>query len=144
MDHEADHPSISDRRTHAMKNEHTAFQVSSMDESLAFYTQKLGLRLLSRKTNPEEKEDYAFLELEGGNLELIQRLADERFVKPTLRPPYCPHFAMVTDNMARTVAMIKAAQIPIVRGPLEIAGVETWVYISDPDNNVLEFVQWFK
>jgi lactoylglutathione lyase len=144
MDHEGDHPSLSDRRTHAMKNEHTAFQVSSMDESLAFYTQKLGLRLLSRKTNPEEKEDYAFLELEGGNLELIQRLADERFVKPTLRPPYCPHFAMVTDNMARTVAMIKAAQIPIVRGPLEIAGVETWVYISDPDNNVLEFVQWFK
>jgi lactoylglutathione lyase len=144
MHFEVDLPSISDWRTHAMKNEHTAFQVSNMDESLAFYTRKLGLRLISRKTNPEEKEDYAFLELEGGNLELIQRLADEPSVKPTLRPPYCPHFAMVTDNMAKTVAMIKAARIPIVRGPLEIAGLETWIYVADPDNNVLEFVQWFK
>jgi lactoylglutathione lyase len=127
-----------------MRFEHAAFQVSNMDESLAFYTRKLGLRLISRKTNPEEQEDYAFLELDGGNLELIQRLADERFAKPAIRPPYCPHFAMVTDNMAKTLAMIKAAQIPIVRGPLEIAGTETWIYISDPDNNVLEFVQWFK
>ncbi len=127
-----------------MKNEHTAFQVSNMDESLAFYTQKLGLQLISRETNPAEQEDYAFLELEGGNLELIQRLADEPFAKPVIRPPYCPHFAMVTDDMARTVAMIKAAGIPIVKGPLEIAGVETWIYVSDPDNNVIEFLQWFR
>jgi len=127
-----------------MKNEHTAFQVSNMDESLAFYTQKLGLRLISRETNPAEQEDYAFLELDGGNLELIQRLADEPFVKPSLRPPYCPHFAVVTNDMARTVAGIKAAGIPIVKGPLEIAGVETWIYVSDPDNNVLEFIQWYK
>jgi lactoylglutathione lyase len=132
------------RRVRAMKNEHTAFQVSKIDESVAFYTQKLGLRLISRETNPAEQEDYAFLELEGGNLELIQRLADEAFVKPSLRPPYCPHFAMATDDMARTVAMIKAAGIPIVKGPLEIAGVETWIYVSDPDNNVLEFIQWWK
>ena len=127
-----------------MRNEHTAFQVSNMDESLAFYTQKLGLRLISRETNPAEQEDYAFLELDGGNLELIQRLADEAFVKPSLRPPYCPHFAMATNDMVRTVAMIKAAGIPIVKGPLEIAGVETWIYVSDPDNNVLEFIQWAK
>jgi catechol 2,3-dioxygenase-like lactoylglutathione lyase family enzyme len=127
-----------------MKNEHTAFQVSNMDEALPFYTEKLGLRLISRSTNADEREDYAFLELEGGNLELIQRLADEPFVKPTIRPPYCPHFAMVTDDMAKTVAMIKAARIPIVKGPLEIAGEETWIYVSDPDNNVIEFIQWLK
>jgi lactoylglutathione lyase len=132
------------RGVHAMKNEHTAFQVSNMDESLAFYTQKLGLRLISREINPEEQEEYAFLELEGGDLELIQRVTDAPFVRPSLRPPYCPHFAMATDDMARTVAMIKAAGIPIVKGPLAIAGVETWIYVSDPDNNVLEFIQWYK
>jgi lactoylglutathione lyase len=127
-----------------MKNDHMAFQVSDMDRALAFYTQALGLRLISRNINPEEKEDYALLELEGGNLELIQRLVDEPFVKPSIRPPYCPHMALATDDMARTVAMINAAHIPIVRGPLEAAGVETWVYVSDPDNNVIEFIQWFR
>jgi len=127
-----------------MKNDHMAFQVSNMDESLRFYTQTLGLRLVSRNINPEEKEDYALLELEGGNLELIQRLVDEPFVKPSNRPPYCPHMALATDDMARTVAMINAAHIPIVRGPLEVAGAETWIYISDPDNNMIEFIQWFR
>jgi lactoylglutathione lyase len=127
-----------------MKNDHMAFQVSDMDRALAFYTQALGLRLISRNINPEEKEDYALLELEGGNLELIQRLVDEPFVKPSIRPPYCPHMALATDDMARTVAMINAAHIPIVRGPLEAAGAETWIYISDPDNNMIEFIQWFR
>jgi lactoylglutathione lyase len=127
-----------------MKNDHMAFRVSNMDKALAFYTQVLGLRLISRNINPEEKEDYALLALEGGNLELIQRLVDEPFVKPRIRPPYCPHLALATDDMDGTVAMIRAAHIPIVKGPLDIAGSETWIYISDPDNNVIEFSQWFR
>jgi catechol 2,3-dioxygenase-like lactoylglutathione lyase family enzyme len=45
-----------------------------MSESLQFYTQTLGLRLVFRNVNTEEQEDYALLELDGGNLELIQRL----------------------------------------------------------------------
>lgn len=127
-----------------MKNDHMAYQVSNMDRSLAFYTQKLGLRLLSRNVNAEEQEEYALLELDGGNLELIQRLTDEPFVPPAILPPYCPHLALSTDDMARTVATIQAAQIPIVKGPLEVAGHETWVYVRDPDNNVIEFIQWYR
>jgi lactoylglutathione lyase len=127
-----------------MKNDHMAFRVSNMDESLRFYAQTLGLQLISRNINPEEKEDYAILELEGGNLELIQRLADEPYPKPSIRPPYCPHLALATDDMAGTLEMIQTAHIPIVKGPLEIAGHETWIYISDPDHNVIEFIQWFE
>ena len=127
-----------------MKNDHVALRVSDMDASIAFYSQALGLRLLSRSTNPAEREEYAFLELEGGNLELIQRLSDEPFVRPVIEPPFCPHLALATDDMAETVARIRAAGIPIVRGPLEIAGEETWIYVSDPDHNVIEFIQWLK
>jgi lactoylglutathione lyase len=127
-----------------MKNDHVALRVSNMDASIAFYTRSLGLRLLSRSTNPAEREEYAFLELEGGNLELIQRLADEPYVKPSLLPPYCPHLALATEDMTSTVASIQAANIPILKGPLEIAGEETWIYITDPDDNVIEFIQWLR
>ena len=70
-----------------VKNDHVAFAVSNMDESIQFYTQALGLRLLSRNVNAEEREDYAFLELEGGNLELIQRLDGEPFEKTKMSRP---------------------------------------------------------
>ena len=46
-----------------------AFKVSSMDFSLRFFTEVLGLRLHFRHLNLIEQEDYAFLELEGGNNE---------------------------------------------------------------------------
>ena len=127
-----------------VKNDHVAFAVLNMDESIQFYTQALGLRLLSRNVNAEEREDYAFLELEGGNLELIQRLDGEPFEKRKIEPPYCPHLALATDDMAETLKVIQEKHIPIIKGPLEIEGAEKWIYISDPDNNVIEYIQWLK
>ncbi len=125
-----------------IKHDHVAFQVSNMDESLQFYTETVGLRLVFRNVNTEEQEDYAFLELDGGNLELIQRLGDEPFEKPQIKPPFCPHLALTTDDMTRTLRTIEEKHIPVVKGPLEIAGAERWVYVSDPDNNVIEYIQW--
>ena len=123
------------------KNDHTAFQVSNMDASIRFYTEALGLKLLFRHVNKEQREDYAFLELDGGNLELLQYLG-ARFEKPEIRPPYCPHLALATDDMDKTLRLFREHGIPIVKGPLEIPGEERWVYVSDPDNNIIEYIQW--
>jgi lactoylglutathione lyase len=114
-----------------------------MEQSIRFYTQVLGLRLLFRKVNTEEQEEYAFLELTGGNLELLQRLGGEPFAKPTIKPPYCPHLALTSEDMNRTLKLIEDHHIPVIKGPLENTG-STWIYISDPDNNVIEYVQWLK
>jgi len=124
-----------------MKNDHMAFEVSNMDQSIEFYTQVLGLRLLFRKVNTEEQEEYAFLELEDGNLELLQRLGGEPFAKPTIKPPYCPHLALTSEDMNRTLKLIEGHHIPVVKGPPENPGAEKWIYISDPDNNVIEYIQ---
>jgi lactoylglutathione lyase len=125
-----------------VKNDHMAFRVSNMDQSIQFYTQTLGLRLLFRNVNPDEQEDYAILELEGGNLELIQRLDGLPFEPPEIKPPYCPHLAFTSDDMDETLKMIAEKHIPVVTGPLEIEGAEKWIYIHDPDNNVIEYIQW--
>ena len=127
-----------------VKNDHMAFRVSNMDESIQFYTQTLGLRLLFRNINADVQEDYAILELEGGNLELIQRLSGEPFEAPEIKPPYCPHLAFTTDDMDATLKMIQEKHISVVTGPLEIEGAEKWIYIHDPDNNVIEYIQWLR
>jgi lactoylglutathione lyase len=123
------------------KNDHTAFRVSDLDVAIRFYTESLGLRLLFRNVNNEEHEAYAFLQLEGGNLELIQTL-NASFVRPKIEPPYCPHFALETEDMTKVLDMVRAKGINVVKGPLQIPGEERWLYVSDPDNNVIEYIEW--
>jgi catechol 2,3-dioxygenase-like lactoylglutathione lyase family enzyme len=77
-----------------------------MDQSLRFYTKVLGLRLLFREVNVEEQEDYSFLELEGGNLELLQWLGGKPFIKPRIKPPYCPHLALRSEDMPQILETI--------------------------------------
>jgi len=124
--------------------DHVAFQVGNMDVAIQFYVEKLGFALSSRAVNQEEREEYVFLALGDLRLELIQDLSQAAHQKPGIKPPYCPHLAIETDNMERAVAHLREKDVPIVRGPLAIEDEVTWVYFADPDNNVLEYVQWHR
>jgi len=126
------------------KYDHVAFQVSNMDAAIQFYVEKLNFTLASRAVNQDEMEEYVFLTLGDLRLELIQDLNQTAYEKPQIDPPYCPHLAIETDNIERAVARLKEEGVPIVRGPLAIEAEVTWVYFADPDNNVLEYIQWFK
>lgn len=121
--------------------DHTAFRVSDLSRSIAFYKSLLGAEVRCECINEEEREAYAFLELEGGSLELIQRLGED-YERPAIVPPYCPHFAVETEDMELTMGLIRENSAPIIRGPLEIVNKERWVYVADPDNNIVEFIEW--
>ena len=123
--------------------DHVAFQVSDLDSAIQFYVERLGFTLASKALNPAEGEAYSFLTLNDLRLELIQDLNAASYRKPEVHPPYCPHLAIETDDMAGTLARLQQADVEILRGPLLIEGEETWVYFIDPDNNILEFIQWF-
>jgi len=122
--------------------DHSAFQVSDMDAAISWYRNTLGFEFLFRGTNEEEKEEYAFLKYGASRLELIQDLVTP-YVKPIIKKPFCPHVCLEVESMEVALKILKENQLTIVRGPLEIEGEETWVYFADPDNNVLEFIQWF-
>ena len=126
-----------------MKFDHAAFQVSDIKRSIDFYVNKLGFKLLFSEVNKEEQEAFAFLVNGDARIELIQDLA-EPYKIPAVKRPYCPHFCLETKDMNQTVKMLKGNNINIVRGPLEIKREETWIYFSDPDNNILEFIHWFR
>ena len=124
--------------------DHMAFQVSDMDASIQFYVGKLGFQQSFRALNEEHGEEYAFFTLGDLRLELIKDTRKHFLNKPELMPPYCPHLALETDDMQQTLARLEAAEVPLLRGPLEIPGEETWVYFADPDNNVLEYIHWYQ
>ena len=124
-----------------MKNDHIAFQVSDMEAAIAFYTNQLGLRLLSRTQDEAHEEIFAYLELQGGNLELLQKM-NHIYQKPAISSAYCPHLALATDNLGQVHERLLAQGVPILNGPNEIAHQVKWLYVADPDNNVIEFVEW--
>ncbi|RZL50384.1 MAG: VOC family protein [Pedobacter sp.] len=125
-----------------MKFDHAALQVQNMDRAIAFYTEKLSFKLDHRAINEEEQEEYAFITAGDVRIELIQDLTNE-YQLPVLKKPFCPHLCVEVDNMEDAGRMLEKKEIPIVRGPLKIEHEETWVYFSDPDHNVLEFIQWY-
>lgn len=126
--------------------DHVALRVADLDASIAFYTETIGLPFMFRELDAEHHEAFAYLEAEGGNLELLQPLdADNRpvpFSAPAPEPPYCPHIALGVEDVDAMAARLGAAGAPLLAGPLEIPGKVRWAYVADPDNNVLEFVQW--
>ncbi len=129
-----------------LKNDHVAFQVSDLDAALAFYTGTFGLKLMFSARDEAHHEAYAFLELDGGNLELLQLLDEANQPIPLKKtepaPPYCPHLALATDDLAALEASLHEKGVAILKGPLLIEDKVTWLYLADLDGNVIEFVQW--
>ncbi len=130
-----------------MKIDHFAFEVSDLNVVIDFYVNKLGFQLLYTFTDNDEHETLAVLELEGGKLELIQVLSDTNekklFDPLVVRPHFCPHLALESNDFEQTLAHIQSNGLKIVHGPLEIPGLAKWLYICDPDQNVIEFFQEF-
>jgi len=126
-----------------MKYDHIAFQVSDIDKAVEFYINKLGFKLRFKSVNQEQKEVCAFIESGEAVIELIQDLSSP-FRKREATKPFCPHFCIEIDDMKNGLESLKKNNIDIVKGPLEKKGEETWVYFADPDNNILEYIQWLK
>ncbi len=125
------------------KLDHVALEVSNLDASIKFYTEKLGFVFVSRAIDEEENEEFCYLKSEGFSLELLYDRRKNIMTKGKVKRPYCPHICFATHNMEKTLEELKLKGIQIVHGPLLIDNEATWVYFVDPDLNVLEFIQRF-
>jgi len=126
--------------------DHVALQVSDIDRAIEFYTQVLELPFMFKEEDRDHGEVFAYLELEGGNLELLSQIDRNGTPipreRPEIRKPYCPHVAIGVDDLDQAVAHLESRKIPLIDGPLIIPGKVRWLYFSDPDHNVIEYVQW--
>jgi len=129
-----------------MKIHHFAYEVSDMDASMRFYTEKLGFKVQSAKVvDTQQHEAFAILESDGGRLELVQALSEtnepQSFDPVSVRPHACPHLALQGEDFDRALARLAEEGLPLLHGPFEVPGVVRWLYFCDPDRNVIEFIQ---
>ena len=124
-----------------MAYDHGAFRVSNLEKAIAFYTGKLGFRQLFLVDSEAFGEKGVFLEYHGARLELIETIGVSYQPAVPARP-YCPHLCFEADDMDEVLAVLRKHGIPILDGPNEIPGSEQWIYFTDPDGNVLEYIVW--
>ena len=124
-----------------MAYDHGAFRVRNLEDAIEFYTSKLGFVLTKKWETIEHGEKGAFLEYNEARLELLETIGKD--YTPTVpEHPYCPHLCFETKDMDGIIKTLEDNGIEILDGPNEIPGEERWIYFTDPDLNVMEFIYW--
>lgn len=125
-----------------MRMLHTMLRVGNLDQSLAFYTEVMGMKLLRRKDYPEGKFTLAFVgyqpEDEGTVIELTHNWDTEHY---DLGTGY-GHIALEVEDAYATCDAIRARGGKIVReaGPMKHS-TTVIAFIEDPDGYKIELIE---
>jgi len=126
-----------------MKFLHTSITVRSMDESLRFYTEILGLEFERRRTIPENKAEIAFVKdpISGGRVELTHWDGKETFEAGE----QLDHLAFEVDDLDRFLMRMRTKGIRIAKEPYQISGGTTRLaFILDPNDVWIELIERVK
>lgn len=125
-----------------MRMLHTMIRVGSLDRSLAFYRDVLGMRLLRQKDYPSGRFTLAFVgygdESDSTVLELTHNWDTEHYDLGT----GFGHVALGVEDIYATCEELRAKGARIVRepGPMQHGGTEI-AFIEDPDGYKIELIQ---
>ncbi|BAU29135.1 methylmalonyl-CoA epimerase [Aneurinibacillus soli] len=98
------------------KIEHIGIAVKSIDESLKFYTQVLGLKLTGFETVESEKVRVAFLEIGESHIELLEPTSPESAIAKFIekKGEGIHHVALKVDNQKERLATLKEAGVKLI------------------------------
>ena len=121
---------------------HTMLRVGNLEQSLNFYTEVLGMKLLRQKDYPEGRFTLAFVgygeESDSTVLELTHNWDTAKY---DLGNTY-GHIAIEVDDAAAVCDQVRAKGGKVVReaGPMK-HGSTVIAFVEDPDGYKIEFIQ---
>ena len=121
---------------------HTMLRVGNLNQSLAFYTEVLGMKLLRRTDYPEGKFTLAFVgyqeESGGAVIELTHNWGVEKYEIGT----GYGHIAIEVGDAPKVCELVKQRGGNVVReaGPMK-HGSTVIAFVEDPDGYKIEFIQ---
>lgn len=117
---------------------HTRMRVSDMDQTIAFYTDVLGLEVLERKTSPRGSH-LAFLKVPNSE-ELIELCSFPASGAVQVQEDLV-HLAFEVDDMDQAIRELNTKGIPITDGPTTSSSGSRFIFIDAPDGYEIELIQ---
>jgi len=117
---------------------HTRMRVSDMDQTIAFYTDILGLEVLERKTSPRGSH-LAFLRVPNSD-ELIELCSFPPSGPVTVQADLV-HLAFQVESLDDTIASLKQKGITITDGPTKTSSGSRFIFIDAPDGYEVELIE---
>jgi lactoylglutathione lyase len=117
---------------------HTRMRVTDMDQTIAFYTNVLGLEVLERKVSPR-----------GSHLAFLRVPNSEELIELCSFPPSGPvkvqedlvHLAFQIENLDATIAALRQQGIRITDGPTKTSSGSRFIFIDAPDGYEVELIE---
>ena len=121
-----------------MKMLHTSINVKDMDRTINFYTDKLGMKLESRREIKQNNAEIAFLSIEGSNhnIELTWWKDKTEYVEGD----QLDHIAFSIENMDQFIARMKEEGVEIAKEPY-VLGTSRIAFIKDPNGIWIEMIE---
>lgn len=119
---------------------HTMIRVGDLERSIAFYTEVLGMKLLSRKDYPDGQFTLAFVGYGDGDaeIEITYNYGVDRYELGNA----FGHIALEVDDAYATCEEVKRRGGRVTReaGPMK-HGTTVIAFVEDPDGYKIEFIQ---
>lgn len=119
---------------------HTMLRVGDLDRSIAFYTDVLDMKLLSRKDYPDGKFTLAFVGFGdgGAEIELTHNWGVEKY---EIGGGY-GHIAVEVDDAYAACERVtqRGGKVTRPAGPMK-HGTTVIAFVEDPDGYKIEFIQ---
>ena len=117
---------------------HTRMRVSDMEQTIAFYTEVLGLEVLERKVSPR-----------GSHLAFVKVPNSDELIELTSFPPSGPvtvqedlvHLAFQVESLDDTIAALTAKGVKITDGPTQTSSGSRFLFIDAPDGYEIELIE---
>ncbi len=117
---------------------HTRMRVSDMEQTIAFYRDVLGLKVIERKTSPR-----------GSHLAFLKVPNSDELIELTSFPPSGPvkvqedlvHLAFQVESLDATIASLTAKGVKITDGPTQTSSGSRFLFIDAPDGYEIELIE---
>jgi lactoylglutathione lyase len=121
---------------------HTMLRVNDLDESLAFYCDKLGMKLLRKKDYPSGEFTLAFVGYGSEDDNAVVELTYNWGVHKYEPGNAFGHLAIGVEDIYKTCGELKAKGVKVVRepGPMKHGGAVI-AFIEDPSGYRIELIE---